>query len=63
MNTKAATSPSEIDMNVTEYADDKVETYANIVDKKLRDLNLRRGSKRFVDINVMTDSINQLVCG
>ena len=28
MNTKTATSPSEIDMNVTEYADDKVETYA-----------------------------------
>ena len=63
MNAKAATLPSEIDMNVTEYADDKVETYANIVDRKLRDLNLRRGSKRFVDINVMTDSINQLVCG
>ena len=51
-------------MNVTEYADDKVETYANIVDRKLRDQSLRGGgSKRFVDIDVMTNSINQLVCG
>ena len=63
LNTKATTASNEIDMNVTEYADDKVETYANIVDRKLRDINLRRGSKRFVDINVVSDSIDELVCG
>ena len=35
MNSKAATSPNEIDMNVSEYANDKVETYANIINRKL----------------------------
>ena len=55
--------PNVIDMDITEYADDKVETYANIVDRKLRDLESRRGNKRFVDVNVVTDSVNQLVCG
>ena len=55
--------PNVIDMDITEYADDTVETYAYIADRKLRDLELRRGNKRFVDVNVVTDSVNQLVCG
>ena len=63
MNNKRNPSPDEIDMNVIEYSDDKVETYADIVDRNLRDLKLQGGSKRFIDINVVTDSINQLVCG
>ena len=63
VDNKLNTSSDEIDMNVIEYTDDKVETYSDIVDGNLRDLQLRGGSKRFIDINVVTDSINQLVCG
>ena len=33
VNNKRNPSPDEIDMNVIEYSDDKVETYADIVDR------------------------------
>ena len=53
----------QIDVEVIGYADDEVETYANVVDRKLRDLDLRCGNKRFVDLGALTDSVNQLACG
>ena len=53
----------QIDMEVIRYADDEVETYADVVDRKLRDIDLRCGNKRFVDLGALTDSVNQLACG
>ena len=53
----------QIDMEVIRYADDEVETYADVVDRKLRDIDLRSGNKPFVDLGALTDSVNQLACG
>ena len=47
---------------VIEYVDDTRQSYATIVDSKLGELKLRQGSKRFIDINVCSDSMNNLLC-
>ena len=52
----------QIDMEVIRYADDEVETYADVVDRKLRDIDLRSGNKRFVDLGALSNSVNQLAC-
>ena len=47
-NSKGSTSSNEIDTDVIQYADD---------------IKINHGTKRFIDINVVTDSTNQLLCG
>ena len=58
-NKKPTRSPNDA---VIGYADDTVQSYATIVDRKLGELNLRQGSKQFIDINVCSDSMNNLLC-
>ena len=50
-------------MEVIRYADDEVETYADVVERKLKDIDLHCGNKHFVDLGTLTDSVNQLACG
>ena len=43
--------------------DEKVETYADVIRKRLNEVTLRGGSKRFVNFNIVSDSVDKLACG
>ena len=44
-------------------ADEKVKTYADVIEERLNEVASHGGSKRFVNIDIVSDSVERLACG
>ena len=43
--------------------DEKVKTYADVIEERLNEVASHGGSKRFVNIDIVSDLVERLACG